>query len=292
VATAWCGDDHAVTEPGAIDEIVRMAQQAGGEVIVAGPAFGSGRYGVACARVAAAAARAGLRAVAAMHPDNPGLEEGAPVVVASGSTARDARSSCERLAAALRKLLAGAALGPDDGLLTRPRRATVRAPAPAAERAVDLLLARLAGDDRATEIPPPAAAAVDAAAPVDPSTAVIALLTEGGLVPAGNPDRLESARASRWLRYRIAGSSALEPGRWECIHGGFSVTWANADPNRIVPLDAAVELAAEGRIGRLHAEYLVTVGNGTSVAAARRFGVEWAAELRKAGVQAAILTAT
>ena len=111
-------------------------------------------------------------------------------------------------------------------------------------------------------------------------------------MPAGNPDRLESARASRWLRYSVAGSSALEPGAWECIHGGFSVTWANADPNRIVPLDVAVELAAEGRIGRLHTEYLVTVGNGTSVAAARRFGVEWTAELRKAGVQAAILTAT
>jgi glycine reductase len=51
-------------------------------------------------------------------------------------------------------------------------------------------------------------------------------------------------------------------------------------------------LEREGAIGRLHDEFLVTVGNGTPVATARRFGVEWAAELRKAGVQAAILTAT
>ncbi len=36
----------------------------------------------------------------------------------------------------------------------------------------------------------------------------------------------------------------------------------------------------------------MTAGNGTAVADATHFGVEWAAELRRAGVQAAILTAT
>jgi len=60
---------------------------------------------------------------------------------------------------------------------------------------------------------------------------------------------------------------------------------ANADPNRLVPLDAARRLEREGAIGRLHGEFMVTVGNGTPVATARRFGVEWAAELRKAGVR-------
>ena len=35
-----------------------------------------------------------------------------------------------------------------------------------------------------------------------------------------------------------------------------------------------------------------TAGNGTSVGNARRFGVEWAADLRRMGVQAALLTAT
>ena len=40
------------------------------------------------------------------------------------------------------------------------------------------------------------------------------------------------------------------------------------------------------------AEYFVTTGNGTSVANARRFGVEWAADLRRSGARAAILTST
>jgi len=48
----------------------------------------------------------------------------------------------------------------------------------------------------------------------------------------------------------------------------------------------------EGAIGRLHGEVLATTGNGTTVADARRFGMEWAAELRQQNIQAAILTAT
>jgi len=40
------------------------------------------------------------------------------------------------------------------------------------------------------------------------------------------------------------------------------------------------------------AEYFVTTGNGTSVANARRFGVEWAADIRRSGARAAILTST
>jgi hypothetical protein len=34
------------------------------------------------------------------------------------------------------------------------------------------------------------------------------------------------------------------------------------------------------------------VGNGTAVANARRFGVEWSANLRRSEVRAAILTST
>ena len=39
-------------------------------------------------------------------------------------------------------------------------------------------------------------------------------------------------------------------------------------------------------------EVLATTGNGTTVADARRFGMEWAAELRQQNIQAVILTAT
>lgn len=84
----------------------------------------------------------------------------------------------------------------------------------------------------------------------------------------------------------------MPAGEFQSIHGGFSTVKANEDPNRILPLDVAREMEKEGRIGQLHSEYLVTVGNGMPIDSASGYGVEWAEELRKAGVQAAILTST
>jgi glycine reductase len=294
VATVWCGDDYAAARPGAAEEIVALAAEAKPDLVVAGPAFGSGRYGLACARVAAAAGRAGWAAVAAMHEDNPGLDEadGAPVV-GVGATSREMKPSLDRLAPAVRKVAAGEPLTRADGRAGRIPRRGVMADVPAAARAVDLLLARLGGDREGTEVPLPRFDRVTPAPPLeDPSQAVVALLTEGALVPDGNPGGLESARATRWLRYPIDGVDSLPAGEWRSTHGGFSTVWANEDPHRILPLDAARALERDGAIGRLHGEYLVTVGNGTAVADARRFGVEWAADLRQSEVRAAILTAT
>ena len=294
VATIVCGDDHAASNAAAAQELLEMARGAGAELLVAGPAFGSGRYGLACARLVAAAHAAALPAVASMHPDNPGISEvGKAPVIAAGATAREMRPSVQRLAAAVGKLAAGEALTAADGLVTQVARIGQLVDQRSAARAVELVLRRLGGDREATEVPIGGFGAVDPAAPVDKAAGVtVALVTEGAVVPAGNPDRLESARATRWLRYQIEGADTLASGVWESVAGGFATTAANADPNRLVPLDAARTLEREGAIGRLHDEFLVTVGNGTPVATARRFGVEWAAELRKAGVQAAILTAT
>lgn len=294
VATIACGDDHAATTPGIAEELLAAAREAGAELLVAGPAFGSGRYGLVCARLVATATAAGLPALASMHPDNPGLAEaGTAPVIAAGATAREMRPSLQRLAAAVATMATGAPLTEADGRIAQVARIGRLVEHRAAWRAVELVLRRVGGDTEATEIPIGGFDAVVPAAPVDKAaSASVALLTEGALVPAGNPDRLESARATRWLRYRIEGLDAFATGEWESVDGGFATVAANADPNRMLPLDAARELERAGALGRLHGEYLVTVGNGTPVATARRFGVEWAAELRKAGVQAAILTAT
>lgn len=294
VSTVVCGDDYAASEPGACEELLAMVRDTPAELVVAGPAFGSGRYGLACARLVAAAHEAGLPAVASMHPDNPGIgEAGVARVLAAGPSAREMRPAVERLAAAVGKLATGAALTAADGRITGLARVGRLVEQRAAARAVDLVLRRVAGDRESTEVPVGGfEAAVPAAAVDKASDVTVALLTEGALVPTGNPDRLESARATRWLRYPIDGVDELPAGTWESVDGGFATTAANADPHRILPLDTARELERDGAIGRLHGEFLSTVGNGTPVATAKRFGVEWAAELRKAGVQAAILTAT
>ncbi|MGH3964305.1 MAG: glycine/betaine/sarcosine/D-proline family reductase selenoprotein B, partial [Pseudonocardiaceae bacterium] len=75
VATIVCGDNYAASNAAAAQELLGMARTAGAELLVAGPAFGSGRYGLACARLVAAADAAGLLALATMHPDNPGITD-------------------------------------------------------------------------------------------------------------------------------------------------------------------------------------------------------------------------
>ncbi|MDP1803974.1 MAG: glycine/betaine/sarcosine/D-proline family reductase selenoprotein B, partial [Acidimicrobiales bacterium] len=224
VATVSCGDDDAAGRPEAIAEIVALISEAEPDLVVAGPAFTSGRYGLACARVAAAANAAGLNAVAAMHPDNPGIDEaGAAPVVASGEAARLMGPALDTLSAAVAKLLAGEVLTSADGLVGLAPRRPRMADRNAAERAVDLVLARLAGDRDATEVPLPRFDKVTPAPPItDLRNSTVAILTEGALVPDDNPGALESARATKWLRYSLEGRDELKAGEWRSVHGGFS----------------------------------------------------------------------
>src|SRR2546422_8881167 len=48
VATVFCGDNYAGEKPGAIDEILGLVAKHRPDVLIAGPAFAAGRYGLAC----------------------------------------------------------------------------------------------------------------------------------------------------------------------------------------------------------------------------------------------------
>ena len=156
-----------------------------------------------------------------------------------------------------------------------------------------MLLAKLAGKPFATEYAMPVFDRVQPAPPVkDMGRARLALVTSGGIVPRGNPDRIEAASASRFGSYSIAGVSSLSRATHQTVHGGYDPTFANEDPNRVLPLDAVRELEAEGVFGSLHDFYYATVGNGTSVASAEQYGGEIAKILVADGVEAVILTST
>jgi glycine reductase len=126
----------------------------------------------------------------------------------------------------------------------------------------------------------------------DLSRALVALVTESGLVPHGNPDRLETWNASKWFKYPIAGRAGLERGEYEAWHGGCDTAGTNDDPDRAVPLDAARILEKEGIIGRLHDWYYVTTGNMANIKTMARIGAEIAGDLKEQGIQAVVLTAT
>jgi glycine reductase len=297
VATLACGDDFfGEHEDEALARLLELAEAERPELVLGGPAFGSGRYGYACARFSRTAAeRLGIPALAAMHEENPGVAaaEGKVLIVPTAVNVAGMRDALPRMAGLAAVLASGRELGPpaEEGYLPRGFRRNRVAEQPGAERAIDLLLAKLGGEKRTEvaggfdRVPPPA--------PVpDLSRALLALVTEAGCVPHGNPDRLPAIRAQGWLRYSLAGERSLAPGRYESVHGGFDVTQANEDPNRLVPLDTMRALEDEGRVGRIHDAFYTTTGNGTPVAAATRFGVEIAAELLDAGVEAVLLSGT
>jgi DNA-binding transcriptional MerR regulator len=145
-------------------------------------------------------------------------------------------------------------------------------------------LASLARDDGFHALPaPPVPYLADA---------VVALITEGGLVPRGNPDRLEAHRASRFLKYNIDGIADLERDAYESVTGGWDTTYVNADPDRLLPLDVMRELERKRVIGKTHHYFYTTTGVAMSIEMARNIGKALAVDLKREGVTAAILTAT
>ncbi len=299
VQTFVCGDNAFHDDRDATNvALISALESSDADLLVAGPAFNAGRYGLACGAACALAwERFKIPAVTGLHPENPGVEvyQDRVVIVPTGESATEMVAELERLAPIGLKLAAGEALGPADeaGILPRGFRGNwVVEPFPAA-RAVAMLLAKLRGEAYQTEIPlPKPVESVPPAKPLpDLSGATVALVTEGGLVPVDNPDKIESSSATRWASYPLSRLAEDEHG-FKSIHAGYDASWVNEDPDRMVPLDAARALERAGVIGRLHDAYYVTVGTGTSVTNASRIGSEIAQKLIDEGVHAAIVTST
>jgi glycine reductase len=299
VATIVAGDNYFVEEEQASAQAAADALKAHeADVVVAGPAFDAGRYGLACAQMCKIAQEQGIPAVTAMTADNTGIiTYGSDVVaVATGSSPAEMRSIMDSLAQIALKLGRGEELGSaeDDGYLPREvRKPTVRAQNGAA-RAVDMMEARLLDQPFNSEV------YVKQYDDVDPPGAIsglsekkIALVTSGGMVPRGNPDRLVSARAEGFFRYDISGLDELTVGEWESVHGGFNTQWLNTkDPGYALPLRTVRQLESEGTIGSVYDVYFATTGNQTAVTSAQRMGREIAQELQDKHVDAVLLVAT
>ncbi len=298
VSTLYCGDNYVAERDDAVSEILDLIAREKPDILIAGPAFGAGRYGLACGKVCVQAQdHLGVTAVTGMHPDNPAADlfRSKVCVVRTQSTAAGMAEAIQSMARLAFKLYAKQELRSpgEDGYLPTGRRTHFFAEKNAAERAIDMLLRKVNGQPFVTEWPLPTYSRVLPAPPIpDLSAATIAVVTTGGIVPNGNPDRLESAYVTKWLKYPIAGLDRLEPECWQSVHGGFDTTIINEDPNRLVPLDALRALEKKGLFKRLYDELYTTVGNTSSIPTVRKFGQEMARELKAAGVDGVILTST
>jgi len=299
VATVMAGDNHVAEQTEhAIATLTGLVASARPDLVVAGPAFLAGRYGVACGALCAAVqAQLGIPAVTGMHEENPGLDlyRRQVYIVQTGSEASRMLEEARRVVALGLKLARQERLGTpaEEGYVPRGLTQNVVAAKNAAVRATAMLLDKLAGRPFTSEVPLPDFPRV--AAPRLVKTlegATIALVTDGGLVPEGNPDRIEMLAATRYGAYSIEGQSNLEATKYDNVHRGYDTSYVKQDPHRLVPVDVARELEQSGAIGKLHDTVYSTVGVATTLAHSARMGREIADKLRAAGVDAVILTST
>ncbi len=299
VGTVICGDSYYGEN---MDEAraacLEMIKAFNPDVVICGPAFNAGRYGVACGDIANAVSEAlDIPVVAGMYKENPGVElysKGCYIVPNSES----ARSMREDLANMLKLSLKLAGKEPmgsakDEGYFSRGIRKCIFKEKSGAQRAVEMMLARLKGEAFETELEMPVFKKIPPAKPItNMKEATIAIVTTGGIVPSGNPDHIRVSSADSFGAYDISALNDMTPENYESVHGGYDRAMATADPDCVVPLDILRSLEKQGVFKKIHPIFYTTTGTGTSVNNAEKFGQEIGEQLREANVDGVILTAT
>lgn len=299
VATVICGDSYfnenlEVAQKTVLD----MIKSQNPDAVICGPAFNAGRYGVACGTVAAAVKKElGLPVLTGMYKENPGADmyKKEVYIVSTKNSAAGMRAAVKDMAPLCLKLAKGEKIGSsaEEGYIPNGIRVNFFEKERGSKRAVDMLVKKLAGKEFTTEFEMPDFDRVKPnPAITDMSKAKIALVTSGGIVPKGNPDHIESSSASKYGKYDIDGVDDLTAATYETAHGGYDPVYANEDADRVLPVDVLREMIKEGRIGSLYKYYYATVGNGTSVANAKKYAADIAKDLVADGVDAVILTST
>lgn len=299
VATVICGDSYfGENMEEAKAAVLEMVKGYTPDLFIAGPAFNAGRYGVACGAITEAVqAELGIPALTGMYIENPGADmyKKSVYVVSTKNSAVGMKDAVAAMVPLAKKLVNKEEIGAPEveGYLPRGVRKNYFTEKRGSERAVDMLLKKLKGEEFETEYPMPD---FDRVAPnpavKDLSKAKIALVTSGGIVPKGNPDHIESSSASKYGKYDIDGVMDLTVETYATAHGGYDPVYANLDADRVLPIDVLRDLEKEGKIGELHRYFYTTVGNGTAVASSKKFAAEFSKELVADGVDAVILTST
>jgi glycine reductase len=299
VNTIVCGDSYFNENmEAAKKELLDMIRGAKPDVFIAGPAFNAGRYGVACATICDAVHKdMGIPVLTGMFEENPGAEmyKDKLYIVATKDSAAGMRAAVPVMAALALKLTGDEPIGAsiEEGYLPGGARVNFFEAERGSRRAVNMLLKKMAGESFVTEYPMPDFDRVEPSPAVkDISNATVAIVTSGGIVPKGNPDRIESSSASKFGEYDITGVEDLTDETYETAHGGYDPVYANADADRVLPVDVLRDFVREGIIGKLHNKFYATVGNGTSTKNSKLYAADFAQRLKQNNVQAVILTST
>lgn len=299
--TIICGDNYmGSNKEEAVSEIMDLIKDLKFDFFIAGPAFQAGRYGVACGNICVAVKeKYDIPVLTSMNVENPGVEmfKKQLPIFKGGHSAASMKDDAKLIANYADKLAKNETLdgAEENGYFSRGIRHQIwlDSKGSAAKRGVDMLIKKLNGEEFKTELPISKKDLIPVATPIkNLKEAKIALLTTGGIVPVDNPDRIQSASATRWGRYDISKMDRLKSGEFKTIHAGFDPAAADNDPNVIVPLDVMKDLQKKGVYGKLHDYFYSTVGTGTTQAEASRMGKEMLEYLKADNVDGVIMVST
>lgn len=298
--TIICGDNYMASNTAdALAAIKGFLSGLEFDMLIAGPAFNAGRYGFSCGEVCKLAQNEfGRLAVTSMSDTNPGAElYRKDVYIVKGSpSAAGMRKDMPKMMALANKLLNGEELLGADAEGYFPRGVRKEVPYPggknAADRVVDMLLAKLSSQPYVSEYKVEQEEAVKPLPAIDVKGKRIAFVTTGGFVPIGNPDRIASGSCTHYGKYFIGDKTELKSGEWISVHGGYNVNYVAENPMLLVPLDALHKHMEEGHFASLHPYVYSLSGNQTTKGDSQRMAREILADLRKDGVDAVIVGST
>jgi betaine reductase len=311
IATIICGDNYFAKNPEQVgEEGLRLIEPYHPDLFFAGPAFAAGRYGVACGAICKTVGeKLNIPVLTGMYSENPGVDmyRKYAYICKTGNSARDMIESIGQMTRLGFKLISGEKGAhlvsrenlptPDEcGYFSRIIMRNEYTDKTAAERSVDKLLAKLHGEPFESEVILPRFEKVEPPSPVkDLGACEIILISDGGLVPKGNPDGLSGRGNLRWTKYEIETflPEKFSSSNYEIAHTGYFPVQVLEDPNRLIPVDAMREFVKEGRVGKLHPTFFSTSGNATVSRRCAEMGEEMGAEIKKrGGIDGVILTST
>lgn len=299
VATVICGDNYFVenTEE-ASEEVFHMMTRYKPDMVIAGPAFNAGRYGIACGEVCKIGQeKLDIPAVTGMYVENPGVDlyKRDLYIVKTADSAKGIPEAVSCMVNIALKIINKEKIGKpiEEGYFPRGILVDEVSDRNAAQRAVSMVLSKIKGESFESEMETPRFEKTKPPAPIkDLGSAMISLVTDGGLVPKGNPDNLVPLRSTRFATFNIEGLNFLSSKDVEANHVGYDTDHVDEDPNRLVPLDIMRDLEKKKVIGKLYNNMYSTAGVATSLENAKKIGQGIAEELKGDGVDGVILTST
>jgi betaine reductase len=299
VATVICGDNYYAENIGETNRrIIKLITPYAPDAVIAGPAFNAGRYGISCgAFCKVVQEKLHIPAVTGMYEDNPGTDiyRSNVYIIKTLDSARGMSDAIVKMTNLILKIHNGQEIGfpSEEGYIPRGLLTEVFSEKIGAERAIEMLINKISGKPFTSELHAPKYEVVKPAPLLMKlKKAKVALVTDGGLVPRGNPDQIESIGAVKYGRYGIEGLDKLSSGEYEVAHLGYAPDFIINNPNRLVPLDAMRELEKEGIIGKLDKWYYTTAGVGASIDSAKKIAYGIIKQLKLDKVNAVILTST